>query len=104
VYGIPFNPAYDSFFDFLQWPIPDEMAEFLDRSGMAAGIMPFTVEFPMLTPSMVIYGSYSMDIRVSCAGVELLWSDDQVEFMFQADYQPYPIRVLPANGVLAPAS
>jgi subtilisin family serine protease len=104
-YVMDFDPENESFFDYLEWPIPSEITDYLDQEGMAA-VVPLTVEFPVIDASNTcIYGAYSMDIRISGSGVELIWSDDHVEVvMGSISYVLLPIRAVPVSGELEPAN
>ena len=73
-YGIPFDPENDSFFDALEWgSIPSVITNFLANEDMVADV-PLTVTFPAFVDNAGVYAAYTMGIRVSGNGVELLWS------------------------------
>jgi hypothetical protein len=69
-------------------------------------VVPLTVEFPAIDVSNnCFYGAYSMYIKISGNGAELMWSDDHVEVIMEyISYVPLPIRAVPASGVLYPTN
>ncbi|HCC37621.1 MAG TPA: hypothetical protein DEQ14_08385, partial [Treponema sp.] len=99
-YVIPFDPENDSFFDALEWgTIPSEITDFLANESMVADV-PLTVSCPMYVENHAIYASYTMCIRISGNGVELLWSADDVDVILSSiSYVPLSFTVVPVNGV-----
>jgi hypothetical protein len=104
-YAMAFDPENESFFDYLEWPIPSEITDYLDQED-AIAVVPLTVEFPIVDGSNnCFYGAYSMDIQISGSGVEVLWSDDHVEVIEEfISYVLLPFRAVPVNGELEPAN
>lgn len=102
-YIISFNPETDSFFNALDW-VPDSgtMTTYLSTWQKAAKI-PLTVEFPAFVDNNVFLGSYSLEVKMSGAGAELIECSDHVDVVQDSiNYVPYQVWVYPVIGELLP--
>ena len=102
-YDIPFDPGTDSFFNALEW---DANSGYLLRyMSMAykSAYMPMKVEFPTFIGGYQPYciGSYSMEVKMSGPGAELVEAGDQVNVVHDSiNYTTYQVWVKPSIGVM----
>jgi hypothetical protein len=100
-YVITFNPNTDSFFNTLDWiPNSGTMPTYLSNLQKAAKV-PLTVEFPAYVNNTGFLGAYSMEVKISGSGPNLLTCNNNVYIMENSiNYAPYQVWVYPAIGVL----